>query len=229
MAMQFDLEQRRIRLRERLRPLVKSGTFCDPVLTIQEGDVSLNGRLDEPGWSLNCPEFFIRPETSTPDAPCFCFMTDGTYLYLGARYDLSGLDLTRLQPDSISLRASLVSLLGDYNREARIRFLPLDDSGGADGRAFVDCPHYNQTISYDCTSRVHENCWTLEFRIRLREVMASSDRYLFYQLAFRNRLRPDNILCFYPTAEAGESPDGRQIVLAGYRNYFDLGARRAPS
>ena len=226
MVMQFDLEQRRLRLRDRLRPLVETGRFCDPVVAVQEGPASLNGLLDDSVWSLNCPEFYIDPETPTPDAPCFCFMTDGNYLYLGARYDLSGLDLAQLQPDSISLRASLISLLGDYNREARIRFLPLDDSGGADGRAFVDCPHYNQTISYDYASRVHENCWTLEFKIRLREVMASSDRYLFYQLAFRNRLRPEGTLCFYPVAEAGESPDGRQLVLAGYRNYFDLGARR---
>ncbi len=223
MTMQPDLEQRRARLRDRLQPLVEAGDFCDRIQSVPEGTIPMDGLLDESVWSLACPQFFYDPESPTPDAPCFCFLTDGEHLFMGARYDLSGLDLSQLQPDSISLRVSLVSLLGDYSREARVRFLPLDDSGGADGRAFVDCPHYNQTISYDYASRVHENCWTVEFKIHVREVMASSDRYLFYQLAFCNRLRPGGTLCFYPVAEVGKSLDGRRLVLAGYRNYFDLG------
>jgi hypothetical protein len=222
MAMPPDLELRRARLKARLVPLVEAGQFCDPVPMVQEGAVAIDGLIDESVWPLACPEFYLDPESPTPDAPCFCFLTDGDNLFMGARYDLSGLDLSKLEPDSISLRVNLVSLLGDYSREARIRFLPLDSTGGADGRAFVDCPHYNQTISYDYASRVHENCWTLEFSIHMREVMGSSDRYLFYQLAFRNRLRSGGALCFYPVAEVGESPDGRKLVLAGYRNYFDL-------
>lgn len=44
-------------------------------------------------WPLARPEFYLDPETATPDAPCFCFLTDGDNLFMGARYDLSGLDL----------------------------------------------------------------------------------------------------------------------------------------
>ncbi len=146
MAMPHDLELRRARLREKLVPLVEAGDYCDPVPTVQEGAVTIDGLLNESVWPLACPEFYLDPESPTPDAPCFCFLTDGDNLFMGARYDLSGLDLSKLEPDSISLRVNLVSLLGDYSREARIRFLPLDSTGGANGRAFVDCPHYNQTI-----------------------------------------------------------------------------------
>ena len=86
------------------------------------------------------------------------------------------MDLSKLGLDSILLRVNLVSLLGNYSREARI----------------------------------HENCWTLEFSIHMREVMGSSDRYPVAPYASTRSLKLG-------------SPDRRKLVLAGYRSYFDLG------
>jgi hypothetical protein len=190
--------------------------------TVPDGSIRVDSVLDEPWWSLDCPEFWLDPKTTTGDAPCFAFLKDKSNLYVGARYALGEQSPSSLEADVLSFRINLVSLLGDYSREARIRFLPCDELGAPRGRAFVDCPHYNQDIMYDFASRVDSSGWTLEFSIPLREVMAQADRCLFYQMSFRNRLRTDGQICFYPTAEVGRTPDGREIVLAGYRNYFEF-------